>query len=354
MAKIKLEKVEKFFNQTQVLKNINLEINDGSFFVFVGPSGCGKSTLLRIIAGLEDVSSGSIFIDNQEVTSYPAYVRKLSMVFQSYALYPHMNVKKNLSFALKTAKLPTLEINARVNKAANILKLDNLLTRYPKELSGGQRQRVAIGRSIVRNPRGFLFDEPLSNLDAALRGEMRYEIASLHQALKTTMIYVTHDQIEAMTLADKIVILQAGEIVQIGTPKEVYEKPENLFVAEFIGSPKMNIFPWDDKVIDFPKNSIVLKKIKKYLQEGKDLLLGIRPEHLKIATAKTKHLQGTIKVIEYLGSESFIYLDVSSLGTFILKVKELENLKVSQKINITFDEKELYFFDKQSTKSITL
>ena len=242
MGSIKLHAVEKWFDDLQVIKGIDLEIMDGEFIILVGPSGCGKSTLLRMIGGLEDTSRGSIILDDADVTDQPPSKRGLSMVFQSYALYPHMTVRENMGFSLKVAGTQKEEIDNKVGEAAQILKLEQLLDRRPKDLSGGQRQRVAIGRSIVRAPTAFLFDEPLSNLDASLRVEMRVELASLHQTLKTTMVYVTHDQVEAMTLADRIVVLESGQVAQIGTPKQLYEQPANLFVAQFVGSPKMNIF----------------------------------------------------------------------------------------------------------------
>ncbi len=352
MASIKIEKVEKYFKENHVLKDINLDVKDGELIVFVGPSGCGKSTLLRIIAGLEDVSSGKVFIDERDVTAQPANVRKLSMVFQSYALYPHMSVEKNLGFALKSANFPKKEISRRVNRSASVLKLDNLLSRYPKELSGGQRQRVAIGRAIVREPLGFLFDEPLSNLDASLRGEMRYEIAKLHLALKSTMIYVTHDQIEAMTLADKIIILNQGSIIQIGKPHEIYEKPRNLFVAKFIGSPNMNVFAWDSKLVAFKKNSPVSKKIKQLLQERENLLIGIRAEHIKLVKPKKGNLDGVVEVVEYLGADSYIYVQVSKVGNFIVRESEMKDIKPGQVVGLKLDESKLYFFDPKSELSL--
>src|SRR6056297_1337495 len=241
MGRIQLKKVTKSFGEVEVIPPLDLTIEDGEFTVFVGPSGCGKSTLLRLIAGLEDITSGHIEIDGTDATNVPPAKRGLAMVFQSYALYPHMSVRNNMGFSLKTAGRPKEEIAAKVDEAARILKLEDYLDRRPKALSGGQRQRVAIGRSIVRDPTASLFDEPLSNLDAALRVEMRYEIAKLHQSLNRTMIYVTHDQIEAMTLADRIVVLEFGKIAQVGSPRALYEKPANLFVAQFIGSPKMNV-----------------------------------------------------------------------------------------------------------------
>ncbi|WP_299757437.1 ABC transporter ATP-binding protein, partial [uncultured Boseongicola sp.] len=243
MSSIELKAVEKWFGDVQVIKGVDLEIEEGEFVIFVGPSGCGKSTLLRMIAGLEETSRGQIMIGDRDATAEPPSKRGLAMVFQSYALYPHMSVRENVGFPLKSAGLPKPEINAKVDEAARVLKLDDYMDRRPKDLSGGQRQRVAIGRSIVRDPTAFLFDEPLSNLDAALRVEMRYEIAKLHQTLKSTMIYVTHDQVEAMTLADRIVVLEFGKIAQVGSPRDLYERPANLFVAQFIGSPRMNVFP---------------------------------------------------------------------------------------------------------------
>jgi len=241
MGRIELKNIHKSFGDLEVIKGVNLSVADGELVIFVGPSGCGKSTLLRLISGLEEASEGAIIIDEQDVTGDPPAERGLSMVFQSYALYPHKTVRQNMGFGLQVAHTPKAEIAQMVDKAAQTLQLEPLLERKPKELSGGQRQRVAIGRAIVREPKAFLFDEPLSNLDAALRVEMRLEIAKLHQKLKATMIYVTHDQVEAMTLADKIVVLQAGVIEQIGAPLELYNQPTNLFVAQFIGSPKMNV-----------------------------------------------------------------------------------------------------------------
>ena len=258
MASITLKNISKWFSDNQIIKNIDLNIKNGEFVVFVGPSGCGKSTLLRIISGLEDLDNGSISIDDVDVTDKIPYDRGISMVFQSYALYPHMSVFDNIGFSLKTSGVKNKIIEKRVHEIAKILRLDNLLHRLPKQLSGGQRQRVAIGRAIIRKPKAFLFDEPLSNLDAALRVEMRLEISKLHKELGVTTIYVTHDQIEAMTLADKIVVLNEGKIIQIGSPFELYNYPQNLFVAQFIGTPKMNILECNQK-----KGYIYLNKDKK-------------------------------------------------------------------------------------------
>lgn len=291
MGRIQLKQVQKKFGDVEVIPPLNLEIEDGEFTVFVGPSGCGKSTLLRLIAGLEDTTSGNIEIDGADATDQPPAERGLAMVFQSYALYPHMSVRKNIAFPMKMAKIPQDEQKRRVENAAKALNLTDYLDRRPGQLSGGQRQRVAIGRAIVREPAAFLFDEPLSNLDAALRVGMRMEISELHKKLETTMIYVTHDQVEAMTMADRIVVLQAGIIEQVGTPLELYREPRNVFVAGFIGSPKMNL-------IEGPK----AKKLKAKT-------IGIRPEHIDVSTKARKGAwKGKVGVAEHLGSDTFIHI----------------------------------------------
>ena len=277
MGSITLKNVTKSFDDVEVIPQVNIEIRDGEFVVFVGPSGCGKSTLLRIIAGLEDVTSGVVEINNQDATTLPPADRSLAMVFQSYALYPHMSVRKNIAFPLRMAKIDKVEQGKRIESVAKVLNLTDYLERRPAQLSGGQRQRVAIGRAIVREPSAFLFDEPLSNLDAALRVEMRLEISELHKKLGTTMIYVTHDQIEAMTMADKIVVLQAGVIEQVGSPMELYDKPCNKFVAGFIGSPKMNFLEGSEA--------------DKYNAHT----IGVRPEHISISKTKGQ-LVGTVGV----------------------------------------------------------
>ncbi len=291
MAHIKLKQVEKQFGDVQVIPPLDLEIEDGEFVVFVGPSGCGKSTLLRLIAGLEDATSGNIEIDGQDATGLAPAKRGLAMVFQSYALYPHMSVRKNIAFPMKMAGVPKHEQKERIEAAANALNLTEYLDRRPGQLSGGQRQRVAIGRAIVREPKAFLFDEPLSNLDAALRVGMRLEISQLHKRLDTTMVYVTHDQVEAMTMADKIVVLQAGIIEQVGSPLELYRSPKNKFVAGFIGSPKMNL--------------IEGAEAKKY----KAHTIGIRPEHIAVSK-KRGGWKGTVGVSEHLGSDTFLHVNV--------------------------------------------
>lgn len=291
MGRIVLEKVKKAFGDTLVIPPLDLEINDGEFVVFVGPSGCGKSTLLRLIAGLEDVSDGTIYIDGNEATMVPPAKRGLAMVFQSYALYPHMSVRKNIAFPLRMAKLDQAEQERRIHQAAEVLNLTDYLDRKPGQLSGGQRQRVAIGRAIVREPAAFLFDEPLSNLDAALRVGMRMEISELHKRLATTMIYVTHDQVEAMTMADKIVVLQSGVIEQVGSPLELYRTPRNKFVAGFIGSPKMNFLTGAEA------------------EKHDAHTIGIRPEHIQ-ASAKEGVWKGKVGVSEHLGSDTFFHVHV--------------------------------------------
>jgi len=298
MGQITLKQVRKSFGDVHVIPGVDLDINDGEFVVFVGPSGCGKSTLLRLIAGLEDTTSGTIDIDGKDATNLPPARRGLAMVFQSYALYPHMTVRKNIAFPLKMAGMSQAEQDQRVERAAKVLNLGSYLDRRPGQLSGGQRQRVAIGRAIVREPAAFLFDEPLSNLDAALRVGMRQEISELHQSLKTTMIYVTHDQVEAMTMADKIVVLNAGRIEQVGAPLELYNKPKNLFVAGFIGSPKMNFVTGPEAA-----------------KHGAHTI-GVRPEHITVGDGPW---EGVVGLSEHLGSDSFIKVDVPGIGVINIR-----------------------------------
>ena len=295
MGSIVLKDVSKSFGDVTVIPGANLEIADGEFVVFVGPSGCGKSTLLRLIAGLEDVTSGTLSIDGRDVTREAPAKRQLSMVFQSYALYPHMSVYKNIAFPLKMADIDKPTIDKKVREAAHVLNLTDYLDRRPGQLSGGQRQRVAIGRAIVREPTAFLFDEPLSNLDAALRVNMRLEISELHHHLATTMVYVTHDQVEAMTMADKIVVLNAGRIEQVGTPLELYMQPRNRFVAGFIGSPKMNFVEGAEA------------------QKRNAAAIGIRPEHIVVSMSEGEWT-GRVKVAEHLGSDTFLHVDVDGIG----------------------------------------
>jgi multiple sugar transport system ATP-binding protein len=295
MGSIVLNEVSKSFGDVTVIPGANLEIADGEFVVFVGPSGCGKSTLLRLIAGLEDVTGGTLSIDGKDMTSEPPSKRHLSMVFQSYALYPHMSVYKNIAFPLKMADIDKATIDKKVRDAANVLNLTDYLDRRPGQLSGGQRQRVAIGRAIVREPTAFLFDEPLSNLDAALRVNMRLEISELHHQLATTMVYVTHDQVEAMTMADKIVVLNAGRIEQVGTPLELYSKPRNRFVAGFIGSPRMNFVEGAEA------------------QKRDAACIGVRPEHISVSKTEGEW-SGRVKVAEHLGSDTFLHVAVEGIG----------------------------------------
>ena len=332
MSSIQLKAVEKWFGSVQVIKGVDLEIHEGEFVIFVGPSGCGKSTLLRMIAGLEETSRGQIMIGDRDATAEPPSKRGLAMVFQSYALYPHMSVRDNVGFPLKSAGLPKAEVDLKVDEAARVLKLDDYMDRKPKDLSGGQRQRVAIGRSIVRDPTAFLFDEPLSNLDASLRVEMRYEIAKLHQTLKSTMIYVTHDQVEAMTLADRIVVLEFGEIAQVGSPRELYEKPANLFVAQFIGSPRMNVMPAKvAPLLELPKLAISL---------------GIRPEYIEIVDAGGGHVQGTVDVLEYLGADTFLIITCADAGQITVRVIGDTPVKPGAAVGLSFPFESLHFFDE--------
>ncbi len=318
MGQITLQGVRKSFGPVNIIKDANLDIEDGSFVVFVGPSGCGKTTLLRLIAGLEDVTGGQILIDGKNVVDVPPAKRGLSMVFQSYALYPHMSVRGNIAFGLKMAGLPRPEIDRKVEAAAATLNLTPYLDRKPRELSGGQRQRVAIGRAIVREPKAFLFDEPLSNLDAALRVQMRLEVTKLQKQLATTAIYVTHDQVEAMTMADKIVVLNAGRIEQYGSPLELYERPANLFVAGFIGSPKMNFVPGEAA------------------GEPGVATLGVRPEHLRTGK-EGDGWPGTVSVAEHLGSDTFLYVDAGKLGMLTARCIGEFNLKAGDRVWLSPD-----------------
>ncbi len=328
MADISLNNVVKRYGKVQTIHQVSLDIKEGEFVVFVGPSGCGKSTLLRMIAGLEEITDGEVHIDHQLVNHRDPAERGIAMVFQSYALYPHMNVAQNMGFGLRMNGRPKAEVHELVMRAAKTLQLENLLDRTPKQLSGGQRQRVAIGRAIVRNPKVFLFDEPLSNLDAELRVEMRFQIAKLHQELGNTMIYVTHDQIEAMTLADKIVVLNQGHIEQVGTPMELYHTPNNLFVAGFIGSPKMNFLPAvveecsDARLALLVNNqqSVVLSSHGYALKKGDRVTLGIRPEHLNINGEGDVTLSFINEVTERLGNASYLFGQCAEVEGFKVHV----------------------------------
>jgi multiple sugar transport system ATP-binding protein len=332
MGRIVLKQVTKSFGDTQVIPPLDLTIEDGEFAVFVGPSGCGKSTLLRMIAGLEDLTSGEIEIDNEIVTEVPPSKRGLAMVFQSYALYPHMTVRKNIGFPLRMEKMPQAEIDKRVEAAATSLNLLDYLDRKPGQLSGGQRQRVAIGRAIVRDPSAFLFDEPLSNLDAALRVGMRLEISEMHERMQTTMIYVTHDQVEAMTMANKIVVLQAGVIEQVGSPLELYHNPQNVFVAGFIGSPKMNIFSGPEA-----------EKLGAHT-------VGIRPEHTEVSMTEGTW-EGRVGVAEHLGSDTFIHVHDTGLAEMVtVRIAGDISVKHGDKIFLTPQAENIHKFDQNGQR----
>lgn len=326
MANVELKNVNKSFGAINVIPDVSLTIPHGSFTVFVGPSGCGKSTLLRLIAGLEDLTNGTIHIDDQDVTFVRPPDRGIAMVFQSYALYPHMSVAENIGFALKMAKIAPAEIQQRVKSAASVLQLDELLTRKPGELSGGQRQRVAIGRAIVRQPKVFLFDEPLSNLDAALRTQMRVELAQLHKRLGATMVYVTHDQVEAMTLADQIVVLNKGVIEQVGAPMTLYQSPRTLFVAGFIGSPRMNLI-----------DGAVAQSFQAHT-------LGIRPEHLDIC-AFGGDWQGIVVIAERLGSDTLVHVDIPNIGRLIARAQGDANFAAGETVCLAVQREYLHRFD---------
>ena len=323
---VELSKVYKRYGDVEVIHGVDLSIEPGEFVVFVGPSGCGKSTLLRMIAGLEPISGGDLLIDRQRMNEVPAAKRGIAMVFQSYALYPHMSVYQNLAFGLETARVPRPEIEQRVARAAKILRIEPLLKRKPRQLSGGQRQRVAIGRAIVREPRIFLFDEPLSNLDAELRVQMRVEIAQLHNDLGNTMIYVTHDQVEAMTMADKIVVLNGGVIEQIGAPMELYNNPANTFVAGFIGSPKMNF-------VDGAR-----------LGDAKAKTIGVRPEHLTVDTA-AGDWKGTVIHAEHLGPDTNLYLDCEKAGLITVRIFGVYDAEPGAVLYATPQPSKVYRFD---------
>ncbi|MCB5174275.1 ABC transporter ATP-binding protein [Microvirga lenta] len=352
MADVSLHSIAKSFGTAEILRDINLTVDDGEFVVFVGPSGCGKSTLLRIIAGLEPVSGGEIRIGGRRVNEMPPAERKIAMVFQSYALYPHMSVYKNMAFGLKFAKTNKAEVDRRVRQAAEILKLSALLDRKPRELSGGQRQRVAIGRAIVREPSVFLFDEPLSNLDAALRVNTRLEIAKLHRDLGATMIYVTHDQVEAMTLASKIVVLNHGRIEQVGAPLELYRHPRNLFVAGFIGSPRMNfikgqVLGLDDTgaTIAFAGAQAEVRTRLGALKAGDEVTIGVRPEHMAERAAETIALQGRIDAVERLGEASFVYMRLDGGEDVIVRAPGDEPAVPGERFTAYLSRETLYVFD---------
>jgi lactose/L-arabinose transport system ATP-binding protein len=348
MSGLKLENVRKSYGRLEVIKGVNLEIVPKAFVVFVGPSGCGKSTLLRMIAGLEDITSGDLFIGGKRMNGIDPSKRGIAMVFQTYALYPHMTAGENMGFALKFAGVRKEEIQRQVNEAARILELENLLNRRPKELSGGQRQRVAIGRAIVRHPEVFLFDEPLSNLDAELRVQMRIEIARLHKELQSTIVYVTHDQVEAMTLADQIVVIRDGAIEQTGPPLQLYDDPNNRFVAGFIGSPKMNFIQAlvaGRKLIlpDHESQSIDMPRLKQKLSDGQQVSLGIRPE--QFASGGDAYLDLTIEIVENLGGETFAYARKGKSDVLTIATGGARNLSPGERMKAHFDPAALLLFD---------
>ena len=348
MSGVQLRNTFKKYGEVQVIHGVDLDIKDGEFCVFVGPSGCGKSTLLRMIAGLEETTEGIIQIGSRDVTEADPADRGVAMVFQTYALYPHMTVFNNMAFGLKLEKRSKDEINERVNEAAKILQIEDYLQRKPKQLSGGQRQRVAIGRAITRNPKIFLFDEPLSNLDAALRAETRVEISKLHKKIKTNMIYVTHDQVEAMTLADRIVILNLGNIEQVGSPDEIYNNPSNIFVAQFIGTPKMNILKISESdiisgdEIKFLGNNIKLKEIS---LAKKDYFFGIRPEHFSLSEDCQYKFKPKIDLTENLGNEKIAYMKVDEHEISVKLPGQNNDVD-----HIGFDVKDIFIFDEDGNR----
>jgi len=344
MARMELQSVRKAYEGLEVLRDIDLDIADGEFIVLVGPSGCGKSTLLRMIAGLEPITGGEFRIDGVRMNEVPPRDRDIAMVFQSYALYPHMDVARNMGFSMEIRRAPAADRVGRVREAANTLGLDSLLERLPKALSGGQRQRVAMGRAIIRDPQAFLFDEPLSNLDAALRVEMRLEIARLHQRLASTMIYVTHDQVEALTLADRIVVLNGGVIQQVGTPLDLYERPANRFVAQFIGSPTMNILP----VTPAPAGVAITggSRIEFGHVDGLEAAadLGIRPEHVEIVGPGAGHFDGVADVVEHLGSDTNVYIDAPGIGPVMVRARGTIPLRPRDAIGLRLQTEHAHVF----------
>ena len=365
MARVVLKNVGKKYGNVVAVKNANIVCEDKEFLILVGPSGCGKTTTLRMIAGLEEISAGEIFIDDLMVNDIPPKDRDIAMVFQNYALYPHMTVYENMAFGLKLRKYPAAEIKSRVNEAAEILSIERYLKRKPKELSGGERQRVAVGRAIVRKPKVFLFDEPLSNLDAKLRVQMRAELSKLHTRLQATMIYVTHDQVEAMTMGEKIVVMKATEVQQIATPKEMYNKPVNKFVAGFIGSPSMNFIEgtletkkgglyFNEENFEVRVPEVMVEKLKG--KSGSEVTMGIRPEDIydKVYAPNASAdntIVATVEVVEQLGSESNVYLTTGKTP-FIAKMDSEAEVEVNQEVELVLDMNKAHFFDSQTEAAI--
>jgi multiple sugar transport system ATP-binding protein len=351
MATVQLKQVRKSYGATEIIKGIDLTIEDRELVVFVGPSGCGKSTLLRLIAGLEEITSGDLLINNQRVNDIAPARRGLALVFQSYALYPHMSVAENMAFSLKLAGVSKAERQKKVLEAARILHLEIFLDRKPADLSGGQRQRVAIGRAIVRNPKVFLFDEPLSNLDAELRVKMRLELTNLHKQLNATMIYVTHDQVEAMTMADKIVVLQAGNIEQIGSPMEVYRNPRNLFVAGFVGSPRMNFLPVvvrqvnpQGTLVTLPDETTFEVPLNAAVQPGDKMTLGVRPEHITLVSENG--IPARVQIVEHLGGESYLHVQIPHGETFVVKMDGEAEVISDQSVQLKMNTLRSHLFDQ--------
>ncbi|WP_262297621.1 ABC transporter ATP-binding protein [Microvirga sesbaniae] len=350
MADVVLANLQKSFGRVKVVHGVDLHIGDGEFVVFVGPSGCGKSTLLRLIAGLEDITAGDLFIGGERVNDRVPAKRGIAMVFQSYALYPHMSVYDNMAFGLELAKSSKSEIDTKVREAARLLQIDALLDRKPRQLSGGQRQRVAIGRAIVRDPKVFLFDEPLSNLDAALRVQTRIEIAKLHTDTRATMIYVTHDQVEAMTLADRIVVLNAGRIEQVGTPLELYHRPANLFVAGFIGSPQMNFIPCpvagvgpDEVTVSLPSGgTLALPLSPEGVRPGDPVTLGVRPDHVRVSGQGS--FTGRVELVEELGENHLLYVDVGQGRRLTLREPGDARHAVGATVSLELDRESCHLF----------
>ena len=369
MGTLSFKNINKVYpNGFHAVKDFNLEVEDKEFIIFVGPSGCGKTTTLRMVAGLEEISSGELSIDGRVINDVEPKDRDIAMVFQNYALYPHMTVYDNMAFGLKLRKVPKAEIDKMVHEAAKILDLEPLLDRKPKALSGGQRQRVAMGRAIVRNPQVFLMDEPLSNLDAKLRGQMRIELSKLHQRLGTTIIYVTHDQVEAMTLGTRIVVMNAGIVQQVDTPQALYDTPNNLFVAGFIGSPQMNFLDavvsveGDNAVLDLGESKITLTgdKAKKLIDggyDGKTVVMGIRPEDVYddeavIAANPGTTIQSTVRVYELLGAEVYLYFDYAG-ANFTARVKPTTTARTGDVVKLALEPTKIHVFDKETEMAIT-
>ncbi|RVT81788.1 sn-glycerol-3-phosphate ABC transporter ATP-binding protein UgpC [Rhodobacteraceae bacterium CCMM004] len=351
MADLSLHDLVKTYDKTQVLHGIDLHIEDGEFVVFVGPSGCGKSTTLRIIAGLEEATSGEIRIGGRVVNNLEPKERDIAMVFQNYAIYPHMTVRKNIGFGLRSSKLPRADKDARIDEVAAILGMTDLLSRKPSQLSGGQRQRVAIGRAMVRDPAVFLFDEPLSNLDAQLRTQMRLEIKKLHQRVGTTIVFVTHDQVEAMTMADRIVIMKDGRIQQVGTPSEVYHKPANTFVARFIGAPAMNMLPGEAQAGGVAVTGGGTVPVDVALPAGRPILVGVRPEDLTPGAEGAALVEGRLTVREPLGHETLIYVDTGA-GELIAKADGRVPPEVGSTVRLTAPPDTLHLFDAETGEAL--